>query len=767
MFAIKRYFAGRKRRNSSESLPDVGVTCTCSANKCNSNTGGGNGRSGGRRRRDVSPSPSLGGLFGGRSSAWNGGPGQESPPPGPTRRDVYRRSISLGQILQADPHGGGGSTVGYRGILQADPQSGGSAVGYRGTLTSAGSSDVSPDSQTDGRELTEFEKENLLFLKDLDNSYHNQEPIYMEPYDSYRGHHNQYQHPLQPPSQFHRPLSLSRSNASIASVYSDESTAGGESTPQGSSPFGTRRSVVYSPSRAQTSYLLRSTSREEEECRPLGEEVEERIHPAYRSDRQPGARTRPLSGIPVPTSMNPVAIASAAVAAVNAASAAAAAAAAAAASSGQYSSCNRGGQTIAPLRPIHRFEMASFRYWLAFLSEWTGGLSCWNHIRREIPRDGGGSIPSTASSYGQSTSTWWNNSYYSHSSAAPRVRPTTPLSPTTPLHSASNYEYDSGARPRHTDSSSSSGARLRPSSPVMPKMRSMSPSSQFRGARSPSPPTYGNRSPNALALRTHSPPAQSAYRNPETPPSRRSRSPSSSGRRNRSPSPSSLRKGSSSPPVIESYLISSFDNKNHSPTPSNFRNPPVVQPNFRNHSPTPPTYRNHSPTPPTYRNHSPTPPTYRNHSPTPPTYRNHSPTPPTYRNHSPTPPTYRNHSPTPPTYRNNSPTPPAPCTSAPAPSQIPRSLLSLRQTHSSIGQASVVSSSLVPTSRGLRSSSSSSSYVAGTSGSSAIPRSRLGILQDRTHSEDFPWRSSRQTGYLGKAKDRFTLGEYDVCLHSV
>lgn len=85
-------------------------------------------------------------------------------------------------------------------------------------------------------------------------------------------------------------------------------------------------------------------SREEEECLPPGEEKESNVHPAYRSDRQPGARVRPLSGIPVPASMNPVAIASAAVAAVNAASAAAAAAVNAAGnynnSSNQYSMCS-------------------------------------------------------------------------------------------------------------------------------------------------------------------------------------------------------------------------------------------------------------------------------------------------------------------------------------------------------------------------------------------------------------------------------------------
>lgn len=179
------------------------MTCTCAASKASTSKNC-------RRRRDISPSPSLGGLFGGRSTVWNGGPGQESPPPGAARRDAYRRSISLGQILQGDPpssaHSSGGSN-GVRGALG----------GYRGTLTSAGSSDASPDSQTDGRELTEFEKENLLFLKDLDNSYHHEEPIYAQPYDTYH----------QPcPQSYHRPIAQSISNTSLASAYSDDSVTG-------------------------------------------------------------------------------------------------------------------------------------------------------------------------------------------------------------------------------------------------------------------------------------------------------------------------------------------------------------------------------------------------------------------------------------------------------------------------------------------------------------------------------------------------------------
>ena len=178
-------------------MPDAAIACTCSANKSSGK--------GTRKRRDVSPSPSLGGLFGSRSALWNGGPGQESPPPGASRRDAYRRSISLGQILQADtmPPGAPASSV--------------ATGGYRGTLTSAGSSEASPDSQQDGRELTEFEKENLLFIKDLDNSYYHKEPIYAQPYDSYH-----------PPSHhmYQRPLMHSVSNTSLVSAYSDDSMAG-------------------------------------------------------------------------------------------------------------------------------------------------------------------------------------------------------------------------------------------------------------------------------------------------------------------------------------------------------------------------------------------------------------------------------------------------------------------------------------------------------------------------------------------------------------
>ena len=180
------------------------MTCTCAASRAGTATALGKA---GRRRRDVSPSPSLGGLFGGRTSVWNGGPGQESPPPGAARREAYRRSISLGQILQGDSCGTG-----------AESRVNG---GYRGTLTSAGSSEASPDSQTDGRELTEFEKENLLFLKDLDNSYHHDEPIYAQPYDVYHRPCSQAHHP------YHSSLVQSVSNTSLVSAYSDDSITGG------------------------------------------------------------------------------------------------------------------------------------------------------------------------------------------------------------------------------------------------------------------------------------------------------------------------------------------------------------------------------------------------------------------------------------------------------------------------------------------------------------------------------------------------------------
>ena len=64
----------------------------------------------------------------------------------------------------------GSPNGGYSGGIHNHGYNGATNVGgYRGTLTSAGSSQESPESNVDGRELTEFERENLLFLKDLDN----------------------------------------------------------------------------------------------------------------------------------------------------------------------------------------------------------------------------------------------------------------------------------------------------------------------------------------------------------------------------------------------------------------------------------------------------------------------------------------------------------------------------------------------------------------------------------------------------------------------
>ncbi|XP_018023408.1 uncharacterized protein LOC108679320 isoform X2 [Hyalella azteca] len=342
----KRIGRGRSMRRDEkclnhpdDKLTDVGTTCTCSASKNNNGVNNTNttGRHGGRRRRDVSPSLSLGGIFGGRNTMWNGGPGQESPPPG--RRDPYRRSVSLGQILQGDGHS--------------------ERSAHRGSREGCTPEIDDPDGDTDERELTEFEKENLLFLKDLDNSYHNQEPIYMEPYDM----NHMLQMYQQQPGPYHRTASvLSNSNTSLVSAYSDDSVSG-ESTPRGScgSPFrgsGQRPS----PSRAQNCYLLRSASRPHEE--QPAEEEDEVEDDEGEEENLPSSRAR--SSIPVPTSMNPLAIAAAAVAAVNAAAAA------------QY-----------------------------------------NH--------NSGSGPSTmSSSGGVSSASWWSNNLYGNSSTLPRLRSSDP-----------------------------------------------------------------------------------------------------------------------------------------------------------------------------------------------------------------------------------------------------------------------------------------------------------------------------------------------------
>ncbi|XP_037800595.1 uncharacterized protein LOC119595549 [Penaeus monodon] len=131
----------------------------------------------------------------------------------------YRRSISLGQILQ---HSDGPYNDGFNSAGSTYP----------------GSSETSPDTHTDatGRELSDFEKENLLFLKDLDNSYH-------------------------------RPLTQSLSNTSLGSTFSEDSLTG-DSTPRGGSPYPGRREfprTAYSPSKTSASKIIRSVSREEPE----------------------------------------------------------------------------------------------------------------------------------------------------------------------------------------------------------------------------------------------------------------------------------------------------------------------------------------------------------------------------------------------------------------------------------------------------------------------------------------------------------------------
>ncbi|XP_070001190.1 serine-rich adhesin for platelets isoform X8 [Penaeus vannamei] len=131
----------------------------------------------------------------------------------------YRRSISLGQILQ---HSDGPYSDGFNSAGSTYP----------------GSSETSPDTHTDatGRELSDFEKENLLFLKDLDNSYH-------------------------------RPLTQSLSNTSLGSTFSEDSLTG-DSTPRGGSPYPGRREfprTAYSPSKTSASKIIRSVSREEPE----------------------------------------------------------------------------------------------------------------------------------------------------------------------------------------------------------------------------------------------------------------------------------------------------------------------------------------------------------------------------------------------------------------------------------------------------------------------------------------------------------------------
>ncbi|XP_066967040.1 serine-rich adhesin for platelets-like isoform X42 [Macrobrachium rosenbergii] len=239
MIAIKKYFTSRKRRNSADYESPSGLTCTCPHGNT---TGSTNSSSTFTKRRpphrdDLLLLPKLslsrdsrgyirqddhddgGGGGGGISSSK-----QKASSSSSASSSRYRRSISLGQILQASeesPYANGYSRpcgrTSYPGSTEPSPadEGGGGAA---------------------GRELSDFEKENLLFLKDLDNSYH-------------------------------RPLTQSLSNTSLGSTYSEDSLTG-DSTPRGGSPYPGRREyprTAYSPSKTSPSKIIRSISREEPE----------------------------------------------------------------------------------------------------------------------------------------------------------------------------------------------------------------------------------------------------------------------------------------------------------------------------------------------------------------------------------------------------------------------------------------------------------------------------------------------------------------------
>ncbi|XP_069951743.1 nucleolar protein dao-5 isoform X8 [Cherax quadricarinatus] len=219
MLAIKKYFTSRKRRNSAE-YGSAGVICTCPY-------GGGDGRPASEKDNLSLPSPSL--FRNSRESeSW-----QKDRPNGHEvpryTRHRYRRSISLGQILQSlDGSCSDGVTASTS--LYYYPHS--------ASATSTTTDTSFTDTYTDGygRELSDFEKENLLFLKELDNSYH-------------------------------RTLSHSLSNTSLGSTFSEDSLAG-DSTPRGGSPYPGRREyppTAYFPSKTSPSNIIRSISREENE----------------------------------------------------------------------------------------------------------------------------------------------------------------------------------------------------------------------------------------------------------------------------------------------------------------------------------------------------------------------------------------------------------------------------------------------------------------------------------------------------------------------
>ncbi|XP_045101350.1 uncharacterized protein LOC123498161 isoform X2 [Portunus trituberculatus] len=175
MLAVKKYFNPRRRRNSAE-FDSSGLVCTCPYGS----------------PRPSSPAPPLPvpGAAGGREGA-----GTDSPPL--ARRHQYRRSVSLGQILhRSDSSSSDISTLYNPGRrYYRDPR--GSPRPHTHALHAHAHADH-PDNA--GHELSDFEKENLLFVRDLDNSYH-------------------------------RPLCHSTSNASICSAFSEDSLTGDSSAP--------------------------------------------------------------------------------------------------------------------------------------------------------------------------------------------------------------------------------------------------------------------------------------------------------------------------------------------------------------------------------------------------------------------------------------------------------------------------------------------------------------------------------------------------------
>ncbi|XP_069187266.1 nucleolar protein dao-5 isoform X11 [Procambarus clarkii] len=220
MLAIKKYFTSKKRRNSAEyGTAGGGGLCTCPQV-------GGDGRRPSEKDHLSLPSPSL--LRHSQGASARQDKDVEVPR---YQRHRYRRSISLGQILQSSDGSCSEGVTASSGPYYCRPQADADTNGR-----------ASPDSLNEtytdgyGRELSDFEKENLLFLKELDNSYH-------------------------------RALSHSLSNTSLGSTFSEDSLAG-DSTPRGGSPYPGRREyprTAYSPSKTSPSKIIRSISREEDE----------------------------------------------------------------------------------------------------------------------------------------------------------------------------------------------------------------------------------------------------------------------------------------------------------------------------------------------------------------------------------------------------------------------------------------------------------------------------------------------------------------------